>query len=377
MRKVTLIAGLILLAIVLLVASVPKLRYSAMGSVNKEPRIDGMPAGYWMYTVRQPGDADDRIVAINNLTELGAAVPGTLDTLRSASADPEPRVRAAAVTALGRLATVEQVAEDLVKLLADPDGAVRASTASAIGQLRPAGQPVLDALLKQAKNDGSVPAKVAAIGALGQYGVAAFDAAPSLIESLLETDTPNGSPHIAAVSALSRICINHAPLLTASLSRAEVRVRLGLLKSLAEIGPPAITAIPVVAKMTTDSDPIVRLESAQTLWKIERKPEVPLAIARTHLSLVQPDRMIRIGTKTKALYLLGEMGSAGMSAVPDMIQILKAEPESAIRMYTAMALGKIGRTPEIMNALETCSKTDGDPDVCWAANETMKLYKGK
>lgn len=377
MRKFSLIAGLILLAIVLVVVSVPKLRYSAVGRFNKEPQIDGMPAGYWMYTVRQPGDADDRIVAINNLTEMGAAVPGTLDTIRSASADPEPRVRAAAVTAIGRLATVEQVADDLIKLLADPNGEVRACAASTIGQLRPAGQPVLNALLKQAKNDGSVPAKVAAISALGQYGVAAFDTAPSLIESLLETDTPNGSPHIAAVAALSRICINHAPLLTASLSRAEVRVRLGLLKSLAEIGPSAIPAIPVVAKMTADSDPIIRLEAAQTLWRLERKPELPLATARKHLSLVQPDPVIRIGTRTKALYLLGEMGLAGMPAVPELIQMLKGEPESGIRMYTAMALGKIGRTPEIMNALKTCSKTDADPDVCWAANEAVKLHDAK
>lgn len=377
MRRFLVVAVLLVSVASLLVYYIPPLRFTVTGRLNGEPRANGMPASFWVHTVRYSDDTDRRIDAANTLVEMGPSTEGAVEAFRSVLADPDPRVRTAAATALGQMATVDQAGEDLIKLLADEDGPVRAAAASSIGQLRPAGRPVLDTLLAQAKKDGFVQAKCAAIMALGLYEESAFDAVPALIESLLESDTPNGSPHEAAVFALAKICHNRTPALTPALARTDGRMRVGILKTLASIGPPAANTLPDVLTMTTVSDPMVRLEAAQTQWRIEQKAAGPLSIARQQLQVAQPDRMKRIGTRTKAMYLMGEMGGASMAAVPELIATMNDAEDSSVRMYAAMALGKIGRTPEILNALGTTAKTDKDPDVCWAANETLKQYKVK
>ena len=199
MRRFLVVVALVVAVAGVAVYYIPLLRFTVAGRVNGEPRANGMPSSFWTHTVRYSDDTDRRIDAANTLVEMGPSTAGAVEALRSVLTDPDPRVRAAAATALGRMATVEQVNEDLVKLIADEDGTVRAAAASSLGQLRPAGQPAHDALLKQAKGDGFVQAKVAAIMALGMYEESAFDTVPTLIESLLESDTPNGSPHEAAV----------------------------------------------------------------------------------------------------------------------------------------------------------------------------------
>ena len=377
MRRFVIVIGLILVAISLIVYYIPMLRFSVTGQISGEPRVNGMPSGFWMYTLRQSDDPEQRIAAVNNLVELGPKTDGAVEAIRKTLGDPEPRVRAASATALSQMATADQVRDDLLNLLADADGPVRAAAATSLGQLRPTGQTVVDSLHKQAKGDGFVQAKVAAIMALGLYGDAAVDSVPMMIDALLLPDASTGSPHGAAVFALSLICQKRIPMLTAAFTRPESRVQSGILKALASIGPAAGIAVPDVLKLTTASDPMIHLEAAQTLWVIERKPDLALSLATELLKVKQPERGKHINTRTKAMYLLGELGAAGTPAIPQLIGVMKEDTECQCRMYAAMSLGKIGRTPEILEVLEATVKVEKDPDVCWAINESLKAIRAK
>ena len=58
--------------------------------------------------------------------------------------------------------------------------------------------------------------------------------------------------------------------------------------------------------------------------------------------------------------------------MPELLIILRDDPESSIRTHTARALGKMGRDPAVVAALEAAAKGDKDPDVCGAAHEALK-----
>ena len=76
--------------------------------------------------------------------------------------------------------------------------------------------------------------------------------------------------------------------------------------------------------------------------------------------------------RAKAIYVLGEVGPEAGAVAPDLLAILKDDPQSFIRMYAAMTLGKIGPDPIVLDGLKDAAKNDKDPDVCWAANEALK-----
>jgi HEAT repeat protein len=339
MRRVWVIVGVLVLAVSLAFAFIPQLRFWAPAA-GGGATASGKPASYWVDAVRTHADAGQRAVAAGALAELGPDTPGATDALKEA--------------------------------LKDPDGQVRAAAAGSLGQLKPAGKEVVDALHAVAKSDGVVQAKIAAIMALGGYGEAAADAIPTLVEVLNAGDTPNGSPHDAAVFALAGLCKDRLPVLVAALDRKEDRVRQGALQTLARIGPPATPALPAVQKVIDTGDPLAQLEAAQTHWRIEQKADPVLAVARRHMVAEGMERSKRTTVRMKAIYLLGELGGKAEPMVSDLIGLLKDDPETFIRRYSAMTLGKIGSTPAIVDALRAAGKTDKDPDVCWAANEQLR-----
>ena len=113
----------------------------------------------------------------------------------------------------------------------------------------------------------------------------------------------------------------------------------------------------------------------QALWVVERKPDRAVAAALDHLRTTEPNPRSRGQIRAKAIYILGEVGPDARAAVPELLAILRDDPESFIRTHTARALGKMGRDPAIAAALEAAAKGDMDPDVCGAANEALKNLK--
>ena len=144
------------------------------------------------------------------------------------------------------------------------------------------------------------------------------------------------------------------------------------MKVLAQFGPAARPAVPDVERRLADEDPLVGLEAVQCLWAVERKPDRAVAGAREHLRTTEANPRLRGQIRAKAIYVLGEVGPTAGSVAPDLLAILREDPASQIRMYAAMALGKMGPEPAIVQGLTAAARTDKDPDVCRAANDALR-----
>jgi HEAT repeat protein len=373
MRKYLIVgAGLLVLAAVV-VALVPSLRYQVQGRLSGEPMVEGQPASYWLYAVREGESTRDRAEAAAALGELGQQAPAeTTVSLTQALSDPEVSVRKSAANALGKVGVAQEAAGPLLKTLDDQDGDVRAAATGALGLLRPSDPAIVLALHERAKSDRYLPARLAAFAALGRFGDRAIVAIPTLIDALKESDSPLGSPHEFAVVALKAIGPPTLPAVTAALGGKEPRTRIGALKVVAGLGEAARPAVPEVEKRLADEDPLVRLEAVQALWAVERNPDRAIPTVLEHLRTTEANPRTRGQIRAKAIYILGEVGPGARAAVPELLAILRDDPESYIRTYTAQALGKMDRDPAIVAALKAAAKDDKDPDVCGAAHEALK-----
>jgi HEAT repeat protein len=369
--------GVGLLTVVVIAALVfvlvPSARHKVSGRVAGDPVVEGQPLRYWLFVVREGKTKEERASAATALGQFGPGAPeGVAPALFTALSDAEPLVRKYAALALGKLSPSAESTSRLLAALDDKDAEVRAAAASSLGELKPDDPAVLPALLKAAKGDPDVTVRTNAIAGVGRYGDRAAEAVPTLLDFLKENDSPRGSPHESAVLALKEVGPRSLPALTQALGRKEPRTRIGVLKVLTLFGPAAGPAVPDVEKRLIDEDPLVGLEAIQCLWAIERKADRAVPAVRKHLHTKEADPRKRGPIRLKAIYVLGEVGPDAKDAVPDLLAVLKEDPESPLRRYAAQALGKMTPDPVIVEALKTAAKTDGDPDVCGAANEALK-----
>ena len=145
------------------------------------------------------------------------------------------------------------------------------------------------------------------------------------------------------------------------------------MQTLATMGTSATKVLPDLRIILANSpEPTVRLEAALAFWKISGKSEEPMLVVNELLGYGHSDDRKRVQVQCKASFLVVEMGVSAAAARPKLISILKTDPSHHSRKYAAMALGKIGKSPEVLKALREAAKTDKDPDVCWAANEALK-----
>jgi len=374
MRKsLRLAVVLVAAAVAAILVLVPSVGYKLSGRVAGDPVVDGEPIRYWLFVMRRGETKEERAAAARALGGFGREAPAAVaPALAAALADPEPLVRRDAAVALGQLGPSAEATPRLLAALGDTDDEVRAAAAGSLGEIKPDDPDVLPALQKAAAGDRDAAVRVAAITAIGRYGTTAAGAVPGLIDILKENDASRGSPHEAAVLALKEVGPLCLPALTEALGRKEPRTRIGAMKVLAQFGPAARPAVPDVERRLADEDPLVGLEAVQCLWAVERKPDRAVAGAREHLRTTEANPRLRGQIRAKAIYVLGEVGPTAGSVAPDLLAILREDPASQIRMYAAMALGKMGPEPAIVQGLTAAARTDKDPDVCRAANDALR-----
>jgi HEAT repeat protein len=209
--------------------------------------------------------------AVRQLTQLGrAAVPPLVDALGYTNVDT--RVRAASV--LGELGSraVEAVPA-LTHALEDPSALVRRVAALALGKITPT-TPAAVARLIQALGDPDPNVPDNAAWALRALGPAA---ASRLINALQVTDVKvrRGVAQVLVTGLAIRRSDFAGPqtitALTAALHDADADVRSEATRGLAEIGPPASGALPLLRKLASD-DPVVdvRRLATRAVGRIQR-----------------------------------------------------------------------------------------------------------
>ncbi|MGZ8899366.1 MAG: HEAT repeat domain-containing protein, partial [Limisphaerales bacterium] len=128
----------------------------------------------------------------------------------------------------------------------------------------------------------------------------------------------------------------------------DFQVRAAAFTSLAQLGETRPQILTALQRGLEDSEPLVRLQAAKSLWALHQDPDTFVPVLT---------KILGTSERWQAAYALGEMGACASAAVPALAQLLREErvprpfrtPPSA-----AFALGKIGAAavPAVLLLLE-------------------------
>jgi HEAT repeat protein len=214
---------------------------------------------------------------------LGQALRKTVPDLAKRLADPDVRVRLAALDALEMLPEdLAPVAPVLVTALCDPDRFVRWTAArvlsKAVVRARLAQSPlpaVSTAIpaLTRLLCDPDLDVRVqGAADALASYGSYAAPAVPALAAAVNKGDAESRIAMMRTLVAIGPAAASATPAMAQELTNPDARVRRAAAASLGQFGPAASAAIPALRQALFDIDEEVRRNAADALLSIIPAP---------------------------------------------------------------------------------------------------------
>jgi HEAT repeat protein len=199
------------------------------------------------------------------------ALRGTLPGLRAAVADPDARVRLAALEALESFGPeARPAAPEVIRALCDPSHIIRWAAARTLGKAGPVEEATAVPALTRLLFDADLDLRLAAATALERFGPAAKEALPALVRALGASDA---EMRLAAMDALRGIGTEAAPAirpLSAALADPDPRVRRAAAELIAQFGPVAREAESSLRGALNDSNPDVRQAASDALLSILR-----------------------------------------------------------------------------------------------------------
>jgi HEAT repeat protein len=191
-------------------------------------------------------------------------IPALVEVLKTGKS----KARLFTISTLGRMGSSgKEAISSLVEVLQDLDSTVREQAAIALGRIGPRSWKAAGELGKALTDENSAVQNSAAL-ALVDIGPDAFLAAPNLVGSLRMK-----SLHDLSARALVKMGKNCVPtLITSLIETNDYRVRMDLISILAQIGPEASEAIPILATISTEAQLTgVRKAARSALEKIQGK----------------------------------------------------------------------------------------------------------
>ena len=255
-------------------------------------------------------DEDARVVAVDAIAALGQRALPAYDALVKASADPAARVRWHAARAIGLIGEDAIAALPLLaRLLDDPDPIVATQAAAAIGSIR----------ADDDLGEGTPAADVAAYDA----------AAAALVGKMTHPDPRVRRAVLRALTRLQPAPGRFAPLVSELLADADPSVVLPALHSLADMGP---EAVPFLVKA---------LENPRTrYWASVAIAEIGPAAADAVPLLATGASAGGTEERMQSIMALAAIGEPSLTAVSEILKALDA-PEASLRFAAAFALGKL------------------------------------
>jgi HEAT repeat protein len=290
-------------------------------------------------------DADLRANGAGILANVSSWLTPALQPLRDKAMslllpraeDEDDRVRRAVADALGALGMPDGI-EALFTLAKDPEAKVRAAALPALGGMPASGYESARRLdvLRAALFEAEASVRVSAANTLWAQRVNAGDAVPELLKAL--RDDKEASVRAPAVSALGATGDKAAH---AAVRRAvddpDVSVRAAAVNALADFGPEAGAYLPLLVNLLRGGgDPLLRSSAAMTLGRLGHvaAPAVP-ALIRALSDEVQEMRMLA----ANALHALALAEALPEEVLPALFgHLLSASPgvsESMAYLFAA------------------------------------------
>jgi HEAT repeat protein len=278
--------------------------------------------------------------AVTTLDQLGKPDRADVPLLRTALQDKNERVRTYAAAALGKLGNDARAAvPELIKALQDSVPLIRQYAAQSLGKVgADAKESVVRALTDVLKDeDKGVRLAAAEAMTLVLSPLAAADL-PVVLEELLGHKDVEAREHgVRALGQLRAEAAKVLPVLSELCKPATAkRLRLAALASLAQLGPAAKPALPVLVEALKDSDAELRQAASLALAKLG--PAARPALAALAEALKDSDRSIR----QNAVISLGKIGPEAKDTAPALGKLLLQEKDRDLRLQIVIALGEIG-----------------------------------
>jgi HEAT repeat protein len=339
----------------------------------KEDRFTGNHSAWALTELGEPGIAalvqalesakpGARRYAVIALQEVGLGAKAAVPALIKALEHEDARLHSPAAYSLGRMGPAAKAAlPALTKALRDSDPHVRINAADALRRIddSSAGAPALIEVCK----DASPSNRCTAAMVLADFGPAAKDAVPALLELLKDSDPYIPSyaafalwkvaQHERAIPAL----IEHGPaseflgqigpdakaaapaLTKAALDKDPFRAAQAI-EALGKIGAEAKSALPVIRPFLKTDD-VRKVAAALALWRLERSPEaVGVLMQALHFQTHLGDETRGDLVRWRAADALRDIGSEAKAAVPALRAALYDE-DWTVRRAASAALTRI------------------------------------
>jgi HEAT repeat protein len=281
-----------------------------------------------------------RRFAISMIGVIEADLQDVLQPLIAALADSNPFVRGTAAMVLGDYGVkAAEVLPHLERLLAD-DEFNRVTVVHAVLCIAPERTEELTPILTEALSSEDKSVRHRAAQVLGDIPAAGALAIQSLVQAL---DDEDEFVRLTVLNTLNNIGSAAAPatlVLVNILADSEDIIERGIVAEvLGSIGPAAGEAIPQLLKCLQEPGDSAargyfRLRVAHAMWQISGATEHLLAIASN--AITSPEWWLR----WQGAGLLGELGSAGTVAIPQLRRLVDDEHQ-LVRRSAAESLGKI------------------------------------
>ncbi|QDT98390.1 HEAT repeat domain-containing protein [Gimesia aquarii] len=345
-------------------------------------------------------------LTLNSASALAAIGEASVPTLKKLLDDNSP-LKLLAAHVLGEIGgSSESAIPALLKLIDSPDANLRETAIISLGDIGPAAIKAEPQLLKIMET-GTGKTRNTAVYALSKIGskkalplfkkyAAASDederfrlvcswalvranptdpetvkaALPGLIKVLADENPVVRREAANAISLSGPLAESATPSLSQALKKEQdQRVVAELITALAEIGPPAASAIPLITPYLDSRDPILRVVATYAMARFGKSAKSVVPIMEKELAKHdEEENAVTLWALTK----IDPSPTRAKAAAPILTKLVTEHPDPNARLEAAISLGEFGiNTPKIKAALETASK-DQDPQVKKAAEAALK-----
>ncbi len=317
-----------------------------------DDKINCVPATYALGSIGQvPSDVEARIRAnVDSSDPILATVSawalaklhpndeqlqrGAIERLGQRMMDRDPRVRRAAVEAFLDLDPDPEISRPIIKKVmdqADPE-----VLDAAMNTLAGLGEKVLPRLIEALKHP-QVRARAAAI--IARIGPPAKDAVPALIEALDDANSETRIEVLLALGAIGSGAEVAVPEVTRALDDPDMNVRYAACCALGKIGGPACSAADELLENLSGVDRVLAVSSAWALARLD--PRCPKIAAKAVPVLIKALEESNPLVRLQAAETLKLFGPLAKDAVPALKGALH-DTDPQVREAAAEALHAIG-----------------------------------
>ncbi|QDV50123.1 HEAT repeat domain-containing protein [Gimesia fumaroli] len=319
-------------------------------------------------------DSPLKLLAIHVLGEIGAASKAAIPELLKLTDSPDADIRETAIISLGEMGPAAiSVEPELLKILEDSKGKTRNTAVYALSKI--GSKKVLPIIKKYAESTNEderfrLVCAWALLRANPTDPATVKSALPGLIKVLADENPLLRREAANAISLSGPLAESATSNLTNALKTEQNQaVVFELITALAEIGPQAASAIPLITPYVSSDDQMLRVVSTYALARFGKAAESAVPLLEKELTKNSDDE------NTITLWALSKIDPSpqrAKAAAPGLTELVTKHPNPDARFEAAISLGDFGiNTPEIKQALKTATK-DKDPRVKKAAEAALK-----